>query len=169
MSELLTKRLRLRPYEEKDKKFFIDLLTDEAVMRWVDKGVYTKDAAEKLFQKILNDVDGKNRNVWAVFSKDRDYLGSALIVRRPNKAEDWEIGFILRRKAWGKGYGTEIARKLIRFCFEELNLAEVFGTVDDDHYVSLKVLKKAGMKFLRYENDEQGRFSIYRITKEDTA
>ncbi len=54
---------------------------------------------------------------------------------------------------------------MLEFAFEELSLREVFATVDDDYSASIRVLEKAGMKFERFEFDEDGRFSVYSIKK----
>jgi RimJ/RimL family protein N-acetyltransferase len=93
------------------------------------------------------------------------YVGHAGIYPRPTKKEDWEFVYFLCRDAWGKGYATEIARRLVEFAFEELSLTQIFATVDDEHLVSIRVLKKAGMNFQNYEFDEQGRFSVYSARK----
>jgi RimJ/RimL family protein N-acetyltransferase len=44
-------------------------------------------------------------------------------------------------------------------------LREVFATVDDDHSASIRVSEKTGMKFERFEFDDDGKFSIYSIKK----
>jgi len=48
---------------------------------------------------------------------------------------------------------------------EELNLPTVYATVDDAHSASINVLEKSGMKFERFEFDDDGRFSVYTIKK----
>ena len=65
---------------------------------------------------------------------------------------------MLREEEWGKGFATEIAARLIRFGFVELNLPEVFATIDDENTNSIRVVEKAGMNFLRQELDEDGRY-----------
>ena len=71
----------------------------------------------------------------------------------------------MRKSEWRKGCATEIARRLIDFDFKELKLNEIFATIDDDNIGSIRVAEKAGMTFLRYEFDEEGRFSVYSIKK----
>ena len=73
---------------------------------------------------------------------------------------------MLREEDWGKGFATEIARRLIEYGFGELNLPEIFATVDDENLASHRVLEKAGMNFKEYEYDEDGRFSVYSIKSE---
>ena len=65
---------------------------------------------------------------------------------------------MLGEEEWGKGFATVIAARFIRFSFEELNLSEVFATIDDENTNSIRVVEKAGMNFLRQELDEDGRY-----------
>ena len=161
-----TERLVLRRYTEKDKTNFIALFTDAAVMKYVGDGVLTTEQAEAFWQKLFEKLYPQNFNIWAIFAKeDSAYVGHAGIYPRPTRKEDWGFVYFLNRKTWGKGYATEIARRIIKFGFEELNLAEVLATVDDEHSASIHVLEKAGMSFKNYEYDEKGRFSVYSIKK----
>jgi len=166
MKGLDTKRLFLKFYSKKDKSHFINLFTDEAVMKHVDKGVMMTEQAEAFWQKLFETLYPQDFKIWAVFAKeDSRYVGHAGIYPRLTKKEDWEIIYFLCRDAWGKGFATEIARRLIKYGFNELKLTKIYATVDDDYSSSIRVLEKAGMKFKEFEFDEQGRFSIYVIEK----
>lgn len=167
MRKLETERLSLKLYTAEDKQDFISLWTNAAVMKYVDTGVISIAEAEKLWVKLTEDFYPKGVDtIFAVFSKnDGKYIGNAAIRPRPSKKEDWEITYVLQTEAWGRGFATEIAKRLFDFGFNELNFAEVFATIHDDNFDSIKVVEKAGMSFLRYEYDEDGRFSVYSIKK----
>ena len=156
----------LRRYTAEDKSHLFGLFTDEKVMKYVGEGVMTKAQAEEWWEKLFRKFYPQGLNIWAVFTKeDLRYIGHAGIYPRPTRREDWEFVYFLSHDAWGKGYATEIARKIIAYGFEELNLPEVFATVDDEHSSSIRVLEKAGMKFKNYEFDDNGRFSVYSIRR----
>lgn len=158
-----TERLILRLYKEDEKSFVLELFTGEAVMRYVDTGVLTAEKAGVLWQKLINEFYPKGKTtVYATFVKeDGRYIGHCSIRPRPDKTEDWEIGYILKKEEWGKGFATEIASHLIALSFAELQLREVFATIDDENLESIKVAEKAGMSFSSYEYDKLGRFSVY--------
>ena len=161
-----TDRLFLRRYTEKDKADFINLFMDAAVMKYVGDGVLTEAQAEAFWRKLFKKLYPQNFNIWAIFTnEDSHYVGHAGIYPRPTKKEDWEFVYFLNRNFWGKGYATEIARRIVEYSFEELNLPIVYATVDDDHSASIRVLEKAGMNFERYEFDDDGRFSIYSVER----
>jgi len=161
-----TERLILKFYVAKDKANLIALFTDAAVMKHVGESVLTEAQAEEWWQKLFEKLYPQDFKIWAVFAKENlQYVGHAGIYPRQTKPEDWEFVYFLCRNAWGKGYATEIARRIIEYGFEELNLQKVFATVDDDHSASIRVLEKAGMKFERFEFDDDGRFSVYSIRR----
>lgn len=167
MNKVETERLRLTLYTDREKTDFIGLLTDPAVMKYVDRGVMTNSQAEALWLKLPTDLYPKSiATIWAVKAKDDGrYLGNASIRPRPEHQNEWEIGYYLRRDEWGKGFATELANRLIRYGFDTLNLHEIFATVDVDNMASKHVLDKAGLRLFRSERDEQGPFHVYRIAR----
>lgn len=164
MSRLETDRLRLELYTDGDQAEFIALLTDPVVMRFVDKGPLSQSQADLLWRKLMqeyypNGVD----TIWAVFAKDDGrYIGNASLRPRPERQKDWEIGYYLKPTAWGNGFATEIASRLVRYGFEVAGLDEVYATVDKDNDSSIHVLEKCGLKLFRKEFDEKGVFYVYR-------
>ena len=167
MNKLETERLLFRLYGEDDRKDFLALFTDKSVMEYVDTGVLTVEKADDLWRKLIDDFYPQGiATIYALFTKEStQFIGQAWIRPRPSKKEDWEIGYVLKKDAWGKGFATEVARELIDFGFTKLNLPEVFATIDNDNSGSIKVAEKSGMNFLRYEFDEEGSFSVYSIKK----
>jgi len=164
MKQLETERLILKIYTQSDKAGLINLFTDSEVMKYVGNGVMTEAQAEEWWEKLFNKFYPQTVNIWAVFTKENlEYIGHAGIYPRPTKKEDWEFVYFLKRSAWGKGYATEIAERIIEYGFDDLNLPEVFTSVDNDHPASIRVMEKAGMKFLRFEYDDDGSYSIYSI------
>jgi ribosomal-protein-alanine N-acetyltransferase len=166
MATIETQRLTLKLYEEKDRECFVRLLTDERVMKYVDKGVMSMDAAGALWEKMMGMYAQGVDTIWAVFSKeDGSYVGNASIRPRPEKPSDWEIGYYLVTGAWGKGLGSELAKRLVEYGFDDLKLDAVFATVDYENGPSRKILEKAGMSFFEEIVDEQGPFCLYRVAR----
>lgn len=47
-----------------------------------------------------------------------------------------EIGYILKKSAWGRGIATEIATELLKFGFEHGGLPVIVAVIDDDNIAS---------------------------------
>jgi ribosomal-protein-alanine N-acetyltransferase len=59
---------------------------------------------------------------------------------------DLEIGYFLKRSAWGHGFATEACKRVLNFAFEETTLNEVVATFEEENAASRNVLEKAGFK-----------------------
>ena len=64
-------------------------------------------------------------------------------------ADDFEIGFVLARRAWGRGIATEIGEAQLAFGFDRLNCGRLLGLVEPRNAPSIHVLEKLGMRYLR--------------------
>jgi ribosomal-protein-alanine N-acetyltransferase len=72
---------------------------------------------------------------------DTDY---SLVVPGKMPDGDVEIGFSLKRSAWGKGFATEACRRLLDFAFQETPLEVVVATFEIENIASKHVLDKVG-------------------------
>jgi RimJ/RimL family protein N-acetyltransferase len=171
MSRIETERLVLKLYTDREKDDFVRLLTDPIVMRYVDKGPLSREQAESLWRRLMDDFYPNGVDtIWAVFAKDdRRYVGNASLRPRPERQTDWEIGYYLLPVEWGKGFATEIASRLVRFGFETAGLKEVYATVDKENLASISVLEKSGLEFYRKEYDDNGVYFIYRLERQELS
>jgi len=75
---------------------------------------------------------------------------------------DCELGFVLRRSAWGRGYATEIGRGQLEYGFNTLRLRRLLALVSPMNKNSITVLKKIGMEFnCSVESTERGERQVY--------
>ena len=57
-----------------------------------------------------------------------------------------EMGWLLHRDYWKQGLGTEIARALLSFGFDELNAHRITARCDLENIGSSKLMEKVGMR-----------------------
>ncbi|HEV2705439.1 MAG TPA: GNAT family N-acetyltransferase [Pyrinomonadaceae bacterium] len=169
MLTLETERLIFRPYTKEDRERLVALTTDAEVMRFVGDGVLSREAAESQFERVFTHVyEPRAFDLWAVWTKEGAYVGHAEI--KPRKgAQDFEIIYLLDRAHWGRGYATEIARRLIRYGFDELGLARVTATIDAANSPSIRIVEKLGMRYEDEYEDEFGTTLVYAIEKPKDA
>ena len=159
---LETERVVLRQFTAADVDLLFDLDSDPEVMRFLTGGIPTPREAiqNDILPKFLRSYEGlAGFGVWAASRKaSGEFLG--WFGFRPKDAtspNDVELGYRLRKVAWGQGYATEGARALIRKGFTELGVQCVFATTYQDNLASRRVMEKVGLTLVR----------TYRITLED--
>ncbi|MGW4499643.1 GNAT family N-acetyltransferase [Micromonospora sp. NPDC004336] len=152
---LRTDRLLLEPYRPDDAQDCVALLTDPEVGRFMGDGPLSAEEAGALFGRLFADVYANDLfDVWAV-RRDGRYVGHAEI-KRTDEVDGHEIVYALVKPAWGAGLGTELARALVRYGFDTLDLPRVYATVADANHASLALLGRIGFGHERDVTEDDG-------------
>ncbi|MGG1397591.1 GNAT family protein [Bacillus salipaludis] len=69
-------------------------------------------------------------------------IGTAMIFNFDKEANKAEIGYVLHKQYWGKGYGTEIVALMSDFAFKSLNLHKLHAMVVHANIASARILEK---------------------------
>jgi RimJ/RimL family protein N-acetyltransferase len=82
---------------------------------------------------------------------------------------DIELGYRLRKAAWGKGYATEGAKALILKGFSELGTQCVIAAALSANLASIRVLEKAGLRLqIKFFYEELGQeVVVYALNKNE--
>lgn len=148
---LTTPRLILRTATEPDVKVLWErVLGDRDVMRYVFQGVpMTLEGAGEVMRKFFTFGDTLTGIAILTENSTAEIVGSAgLLPCAALGADDFEIGFVLARQAWGRGIATEIGEAQLAFGFEQLNCSRLLGLADPQNGPSIHALKKLGMRYL---------------------
>lgn len=96
---------------------------------------------------LVKEWSGATQSIyeWAVFDKQEQFIGIGGIKAANNRFRRGEIFYNLLPEHWGQGLGTQIARWLLKFGFETLNLHRIEAGVDCENTRSIHVLEKIGM------------------------
>ena len=151
---LETERLVLRRFTEDDVDNLVELDSDPQVMHFVTGGRPTPrdDIESDVLPAFLGYYERfAGYGFWAAIEKSSGrFVGWFHL--RPAKGADpdeVELGYRLRRSAWGKGYATEGSRALIDKGFAELGVERVVAFTMVVHIASRRVLEKAGLRLVR--------------------
>ncbi len=105
--ELRTKRLRVRPFQPSDLEGLYGLVSDEAVMRYIEPP-YSREQAAGLLERALREDPPFG---CAVDDSRGRFIG--YVIYHPYDRDAWELGWLLRADQWHKGYGDELTKALI--------------------------------------------------------
>ena len=178
---LETERLVLRRFTEDDVDNLVELDGDPEVMRFITGGRTTprEEIRDDFLPAFLGYYERyPGYGFWAAVEKSTgEFLGWFHFRPPPDGglANEPELGYRLRRSAWGKGYGTEGSRALIDKGFAELGARRVFAQTMAVNTASRRVMEKAGLTFVRtfhqdwpykIDGDEHGDVE-YALLKDD--
>jgi RimJ/RimL family protein N-acetyltransferase len=152
VEQFRTARLVARSWQNGDLPLAMELWGDPAVTALIDsRGKLTEaQVQEKLYAEIERERSS-GVQYWALFDRrNGDFVGCGGLrpwVYTPSEA-DFEVGFHLVRRCWGKGFGTEAALGALEYAWEKLQLSKVYAGHHPDNHASEKILKKLGFEFI---------------------
>ncbi|MCA1624276.1 MAG: GNAT family N-acetyltransferase [Acidobacteria bacterium] len=164
MKEILqTDRLLMRTWTLVDVKALFEICRDPEIMLHIGTG--------KPYQSVDEAINFLNWTVayqaengfcrWAIVEKaSQRIIGSCGFARLENSGEI-ELGYLLARQAWGKGFATEAAAACLKYGFKELGFSSVVALTDPEHIASQRVVEKLGFIWRGIENYGGESNSVY--------
>ena len=146
-----TKRLLLRMPEGRDFDDYAELMADAEAAQYIG-GVLPRAAA---WRKFLQMPGAWLMQGYAMFTVVDKATGEWLGHTGPWQPEGWpgtEVGWAIKRGAWGKGYAREAAIATIDWAFENLGWTEVIHSINCDNLASRKLAERLGSRILRKVN-----------------
>lgn len=150
-----TARLQLRDWEEADLAPFSELNADREVMRYFPKTLSGEETAA-LHETIVSEIKQCGYGLYAVEVKESKEFIGFIGFHEATFAADFtpciEIGWRLKKAAWGKGYATEGAKACLQYGFDKLGFSDVYSFTAEINTPSRNVMIKAGMDFVKTFN-----------------
>lgn len=156
---LQTDRLRIREFVVDDAELLLELDSDPDVLRYVGPSLCR--TVEDYRERIRTTYGGyyaksSHLGVWAVelletnafcgwvcFRPAMDYRHS---IDAGFRANDAEVGYRLRRDAWGQGIATEAARGVIAHGLGKSGADRAVASALKSNKASCRVLQKCGLE-----------------------
>lgn len=144
-----TPRLTFRPLTPADLDLLVSLDADPEVMRHINQGLPT--SRERFESDILPHwlelyALGPSRGFWATEHPEGEFIGWFHLKPAHHWPAQLELGYRLRREAWGRGLATEGAVGLLTHALRTLGEPMVIATTMLANSPSRRVLEKAGMR-----------------------
>lgn len=178
---LKSERLLLRPLVETDLDVEIEIGTDPEVMKYIVEPK-TEDQIAQEMPNYVRRCAGGCIGIWCVTDRStEEKFGTAILLPLPIDEDyrNWdlvagdelpdceiEIGYILKKSAWGNGYATETCRRLLKFAFQETPLNEIVAVTAPMNIASQNVLRKSGLAEEGMRRAYAKQHPGYRITRQ---
>jgi RimJ/RimL family protein N-acetyltransferase len=143
-----TGRLVLRPLQLEDAEVLHSIYQSEGVLR------YFPNPNPPPLEKVQRFIDGQQAHWekhgygdWGILPEGgHDIIGWVGLQYLP-ELDETEVGFLLDRPLWGKGYATEAAIASLQFGFENFELDHMIALAHPDNLASRRVIEKCGMAY----------------------
>src|ERR1700753_2367540 len=126
MSRLETERLVLRMFREEDFEEYAAMVRDPEVTRYLGDGKpLERFLAWRQMAMIVGHWGLRGFGLWAVEEKATGRLAGRVGFFEPEGWPGFELGWVLAREFWGRGFATESARRALEFAFDEMSRERV--------------------------------------------
>ena len=161
---LKTDRLILRPWRRDDIRTYSRILQDPDVMRHWGSGMrYRIKRAVAGLVGRFSDIEARRALVamdrhwrkhrfglWALEDRESGALlgnaGLTVLDAWTGESTNIEVGWMLARSAWGRGYAVEAGRASLEFAFDVLQLPRVVSVAFTSNWRSERVMQNLGLK-----------------------
>jgi RimJ/RimL family protein N-acetyltransferase len=146
---LETERLFLRRFEAQDARLLFELDSDPEVMRFISNGQATPltQIEQEILPRVLSYYSRvPPEGVWAAHLRAAgEFVGWFHLRSDKIEPEEMELGYRLKKTAWGRGLATEGSQALIRKGFCEWHYEKICARTLRVNAASRRVMEKLGM------------------------
>ncbi|MGV0964868.1 GNAT family N-acetyltransferase [Empedobacter falsenii] len=137
------KKIRFEKYKPTDFNNFFKLVQDDEVMKYISGKGLNEEQANHKFTSILEkgEVD-ENLGFFKVYDENDNLLGDCKLVYNKHIENSLEIGYLLKKEFWRKGFGSMICEHLLAESKEKFPDLQVIAVIDPDNVASRKLLEK---------------------------
>jgi RimJ/RimL family protein N-acetyltransferase len=168
MVTLETDRLTLRMLAASDFDAYAEMCADPEVMRYIGDGQpLVRALAWRNLAMMVGHWSLRGYGLWAAQERSSGALVGRIGFWNPDGWPGFELGWMLRRAFWGRGYATEGARAALRFAFVQLGQPHVLSLIHPENAPSIRVAQRLGERLLG-PTEVMGKSAlVYRITREE--
>ena len=136
--------VRLRPLAERDVPLLLRWSNDPEVRHWLHRSE-SPPATLELAQALVEEMRRDPRTLaWCIEAGGRT-IGDVRLIEIDTAHGRAELGIAIGEKdCWGRGYGTDAIRRVLRHAFGELGLRRVWLITDADNARGIRCYKKCG-------------------------
>lgn len=138
------------------EKVFLKILSeddvDENYLGWLNDNEVTRFIESRWQAHSLEDLKNYVKTIneslddvlLGIHLKNQEHIGNVRICQIHPVHRFGDLGFLIGKKYWNKGYGTEAIKLATEYAFKELNLNKLFADIYSNNVGSYKAFMKAG-------------------------
>jgi ribosomal-protein-alanine N-acetyltransferase len=143
-----TEHLIVRTFKETDLDLLFEMMSNPIVMNALPRPVKTKSETEITLEQFIRLEKTTSTKWWCITTKSTvNFIG--LCGFKQNEKNEPELGYCFNEQFWGLGYGTEIAKGLLDYGFNQLKFTKITADVTKGNLKSVKIVEK----FMKLEKE----------------
>ena len=144
--ELRTERLVMRGFREEDLDALAEISADSEVTRWVgDPDGLSREETWRRMAYFIGHWELRGFGQWALFDQDSGELVGRAGLLRPEGWPGLEVGWLVARAHWGRGFAPEAGRASLDWARDVLGADHVISLIEPHNENSARVAEKLGM------------------------
>lgn len=164
-----SERLILREYTFEDFNALYEIMSDSETMQHYPD-IFNKEQTRGWIEWNIQNYKKYGFGLWAVvLKKTGEFIGDCGITIQNIDGEMLpEIGYHINKKYWRQGFGSEAAKVVIDWAFENTKYDSLYSYMKYTNIASYYVAIKNGMRKIKEYSDENNEISyVYVITRDE--
>ena len=147
-THLIGEKIILRNFKKTDIENFFKIHSDEMIVKYYGIPKFKNLNFAKLeIIRFNEEFKSKKAIRWVITTKNDDnYIGHIGLLNVSNRHKRAEIGIILNKKFWNKGFATYSNNLVINYAFTKTQLNRIEAHIDELNIGAIKALIKSGFK-----------------------
>lgn len=138
----------MRPLLEPDAEVLYRIYQTEEVLR------YFPNPTPPPIERVQRFIEGQKVHWekygygnWGILPEGETNIVGWTGLQYLPELDETEVGFLLDRPFWGKGFATEAALASLNFGFKQMKLNHIIALVHPENLASRRVIQKCGTKY----------------------
>lgn len=144
ISPIETKNLLIREIVPTDIDALLHIYSEKENMRYISSGKYDWSIEElgKKYEKINTEGYPHGYGIFTVVAADAEVIGEAGLFNSFGNKKILELGYIIDKQYWNRGYGTEICEGLLNYGFNVLGVEKIVARMYPENIGSIRICEK---------------------------
>ncbi|HEV7816110.1 MAG TPA: GNAT family protein [Janthinobacterium sp.] len=146
--QLRAQRLLLRPLRPADAAALFGIFSDPQTLRYWSSSPWTTmaQADAMIASARIAQEDGSALRFGLEIAASGELIGNCTLYHFSPSNRRCEVGYILGRGHWGKGYMAEAMARLLAHAFDALDLNRIEADIDPRNAASARLLERLGFR-----------------------
>jgi ribosomal-protein-alanine N-acetyltransferase len=142
----MERRIYLEKLSAEDFDEYFGMLGNERVMAKITERALSEEEVQEKFHCALrdNEIHESYGTFKVMKASGNELLGFAKLEIKKGRRNEAELGYLVKPEYWGKGYGNEMAKALLKIAGSDPRLKRVYAITDPQNIASRKILLKNG-------------------------